>query len=65
MRRDGQTDVTKVTVAFCTFANVPKSPRSANRLRLRVINVFVTQTESVYCAVRTESLYKIKVRVSP
>jgi hypothetical protein len=33
MRRDGQTDTTKVTVAFRNFANAPKNVSQLNKPR--------------------------------
>ena len=31
MRTDGQTDMTKLILAFCNFANVPKNPSVTTR----------------------------------
>ena len=49
----GQTDVTKLTVAFRNFANTPKSPRSANRLCLRVIYGSTSKQTAIISVYRT------------
>jgi hypothetical protein len=73
----GQTDMTKLIVAFCDFAKrSPKIPLSAHRafvflwtseqtaiISLNNIDwlVYITETESVYCAVRAWSFQQITV----
>jgi hypothetical protein len=73
MRPDGQTDMTKLIVAFRNFANAPKNrvfrPHSVYLLQtnLKIYNHYsphkfnrlgriFKRNQSVFCAVRTESL---------
>jgi len=70
---DGRTDLTKLIVDFCNFAKAPEHPtwRPHSVLTCFVwisdvelsywVLVFVTETASVYCAVRTESLTMVQV----
>jgi len=68
---DGQTDVTKLIVAFRNFANEPKTVRSITQCiyvfrkalttNLFCFTGFITETESVYCTIRPECWNIIKV----
>jgi hypothetical protein len=53
---DGRTDMTKLTVAFRNFGNAPKN---SAYFPLQKSQVFITDAKCVYCAVRTESIYKL------
>jgi hypothetical protein len=46
---DGQTDMTKLTVAFSNFANAPNNTH-------RPALTLVTETDGVLCEVRTEAV---------
>jgi hypothetical protein len=79
MRTDGRTDMTQLIVAFRSGGNAPKnSPfcphsvsvvygsRNKQIIFLCCMNlqVFITETECVYCAVRAESVNIIQVNLS-
>jgi hypothetical protein len=72
METDGQadrrTDMTKLIVALSNFTNAPKHSTWCSHYHMCFVNSifisyiinrsFITELESVYCAVRTKSLHK-------